>query len=95
VTESTLDVLVAGAGAAGLAAALAASDQGQQVVVVEAKESFRLSSNTAMSTAMVPAGGSRWQSVAGIDDSPELFYSDIMAKTKGAADPVVAGALTR
>ncbi len=94
-TESMLDLLVAGAGAAGLAAALAASDQGQQVVVVEAKESFRLSSNTAMSTAMVPAGGSRWQSVAGIDDSPELFYSDIMAKTKDAADPVVARALTR
>ena len=94
-TEPTLDVLVAGAGAAGLAAALAASDHGKQVVVVEAKETFRLGSNTAMSTAMVPAGGSRWQSVAGIDDSPELFYNDIMSKTKGAADPVVAGALTR
>ncbi|MEX2323726.1 MAG: FAD-dependent oxidoreductase [Acidimicrobiia bacterium] len=94
-SEGSLDVLVAGAGAAGLAAALAAADRGQQVVVVEAKETFRVGSNTAMSTAMVPAGGSRWQIDAGIDDSPELFYEDIMNKTKGAADPVVAAALTR
>ncbi len=92
---STIDVLVAGAGAAGMAAALAASEQGSEVVVVEAKETFRLGSNTAMSTSMVPAGGSRWQRQAGIDDSPERFYSDIMAKTKAAADPVVARALTR
>ena len=94
-SESNFDVLVAGAGAAGIAAALAASDRGSEVVVVEAKETFRLGSNTAMSTAMVPAGGSRWQREAGIDDSPERFYSDIMTKTKTAADPVVARALTR
>jgi fumarate reductase flavoprotein subunit len=88
------DVLVAGAGAAGMAAALAASERGLEVVVVEARETFRLGSNTAMSTAMVPAGGSRWQNDAGIDDSPERFYGDILSKTKGAADSVVARALT-
>jgi fumarate reductase flavoprotein subunit len=88
------DVLVAGAGAAGMAAALAASDRGLDVVVVEAKETFRLGSNTAMSTAMVPAGGSRWQRAADIDDSSERFYDDVMAKTGGAADSVVARALT-
>jgi fumarate reductase flavoprotein subunit len=32
--------------------------------------------------------------VAGIEDSPGRFYEDIMAKTKGSADQVVAGALT-
>ncbi|MEE8331274.1 MAG: FAD-dependent oxidoreductase [Acidimicrobiia bacterium] len=94
-SDSTLDILVAGAGAAGMAAALAASEQGLEVVVVEARETFRLGSNTAMSTSMVPAGGSRWQRRAGIEDSPELFYADIMTKTKAAADPVVARALTR
>ena len=60
-SEFSTDVLVAGAGAAGLAAALAAADRGLQVVIVEAKETFRQGSNTAMSTSMVPAGGSRWQ----------------------------------
>jgi fumarate reductase flavoprotein subunit len=93
-TSTSVDVLVAGAGAAGLSAALSAAESGLDVVVVEANPSFRSSSNTAMSTSMVPAGGSRWQSEAGIDDSPGLFYEDIMAKTKSSADPVVADALT-
>jgi len=90
----SIDVLVAGAGAAGLAAAIAASERGLDVVIVEANPSFRTSSNTAMSTSMVPAGGSRWQHQAGIEDSPERFYDDIMAKTRQQADPVVARALT-
>ena len=85
-SEFSTDVLVAGAGAAGLAAALAAADRGLQVVIVEAKETFRQGSNTAMSTSMVPAGGSRWQDAAGIEDSPELFYADVMAKTQTKAE---------
>jgi fumarate reductase flavoprotein subunit len=89
-----VDVLVAGAGAAGLAAALRASERGLDVVIVEANLSFRTSSNTAMSTSMVPAGGSRWQAENGIEDSPQRFYEDIMAKTGGDADQVVARTLT-
>lgn len=92
--SADVDLLVAGAGAAGTAAALAAGEHGCTVVVVEANESFRRGSNTAMSTSMVPAGGSRWQAEAGIDDSPEDFLADIMAKTHGQADEVVARALT-
>jgi fumarate reductase flavoprotein subunit len=85
---------VAGAGAAGLAAALSAAERALDVVVVESNTSFRSSSNTAMSTSMIPAGGSRWQAEEGIDDSPGQFYDDIMAKTKASADPVLADALT-
>jgi fumarate reductase flavoprotein subunit len=93
-SSSTVDVLVAGAGAAGLTAALRAAERGLDVVIVEANPSFRTSSNTAMSTSMVPAGGSRWQVESGREDSPQLFYDDIMVKTGGEADPVVARALT-
>ena len=93
-TSPMFDVLVAGAGAAGLAAALSAADRGLEVAIVEASETFRIDSNTAMSTSMVPAGGSRWQAEAGIDDSPERFYGDVMRKTKGLADPVVSRTLT-
>ena len=89
------DVLVAGAGAAGLAAALAAGERGQSVIVLDARQNFRHDSNTSMSTAMVPAGGSRWQRDANIDDDPERFYADVMRKTKGAAYEPVARALTR
>lgn len=88
------DVLVAGAGGAGLAAALAAADAGRSVVVAEAKETFRQGCNTAMSTSMIPAAGTRWQSAAGEEDSPERFLDDIRAKTDGTADEVVAQALT-
>ena len=89
-----VDVIVAGAGAAGLAASIAAADGGASVLLLEAKETFREGSNTAMSTSMIPAGGSRWQTEAGIDDdSPDRLYDDLMTKTKGKADPVVARAL--
>jgi fumarate reductase flavoprotein subunit len=88
-------VVVAGAGAAGLAAALRCAQAGLSVVLAEARETYREGSNTAMSTAMVPAGGSRWQRRAGIEDSPERFYDDVMRKTGGQADPVITDALTR
>ncbi len=89
-----IDVLVAGAGGAGLAAALKASRDGCSVAVLEASEHFRLENNTSMSTAMVPAGGSRWQACAGIDDSPARFAEDVRRKTGGSADPVITEALT-
>jgi len=89
-----VDVIVAGAGAAGLAASIAAADRGASVLLVEAKDTYREGSNTAMSTSMIPAGGSRWQAEAGIDDdSPDRLYGDLMEKTKGTADPVVTRAL--
>ena len=88
------DVVVAGAGAAGLAAAIRAADGGATVALLEASPTFRQGSNTSMSTSMVPVAGSRWQREFGIDDdTPDLLYEDIMAKTKGAAEPVVARAL--
>lgn len=89
------DVLVAGAGGAGLAAALAASERGLSVLLAEGRETFRSECNTFMSTAMVPAAGSRWQKALGIEDTPELFLADVMRKTKGGAYAPVAGALTR
>jgi len=94
VGEPEVDVVVAGAGAAGLAAALAAAESGASVVLLESRRTWRVDSNTAMSTGIVPAGGSRWQEEAGIEDSPERFLADVMAKTKGTADPVVATTLT-
>jgi fumarate reductase flavoprotein subunit len=92
--ELDADVVVAGAGAAGLAAAIAAADGGATVALLEASATYRSGSNTSMSTTMIPVGGSRWQEDFGIhDDTPQLFYDDIMTKTKGSADPVVARAL--
>lgn len=93
-TEPDADVVVAGAGAAGLAAALAAAEGGCSVVLLDARPTYRTGSNTAMSTSMVPAGGSRWQEALGIDDSPDLLFADLLRKTHGEAAPDVARALT-
>lgn len=89
-----VDVLVAGAGAAGLSAALAAAQRGSSVVMVEASSHFKEGSNTAMSTSMIPAGGTRFQAEVGIDDSPSRFRADIVRKTEGTAEPTVTRALT-
>lgn len=87
-------LVVAGAGAGGLAAALSAADFGREVVLVERSQSYRRGCNTAMSTSMIPAPGSRWQRALGIEDSPAQFAEDIRRKTKGTADPVLTEALT-
>ena len=92
-SDLDFDVVVAGAGAAGCAAALAAAMGGRTVLLPDARDNFRRGCNTAMSTSMVPAGGSRWQQALGIEDSPDLFYADVMRKTHGQADPTIARAL--
>ena len=76
------DLVVAGAGG-GLAGALRAAQLGLDVLVVERQEHFAAGNNTAMSTAMVPGAGSRFQREAGIEDSPDQFLDDVRAKTGG------------
>ncbi|SDE11279.1 FAD-dependent oxidoreductase [Nocardioides lianchengensis] len=86
------DLVVAGAGG-GLVAALRAASLGLSVLVVERNEHFARGNNTAMSTAMVPGAGTRWQREAGVEDSPEQFLADVRAKTHGEADERLAAAL--
>lgn len=88
----TPDLVVAGAGG-GLVAAARAGALGVRVLVVEAATAYARGNNTSMSTAMVPGAGTRWQEAAGIDDGPATFVADLMAKTGGQADPVLADAL--
>ncbi len=86
------DLVVAGAGG-GLVAALRAAQRGLSVLVVDSNENFSRGNNTALSTAMIPGAGSRWQTAAGISDSAADFVADIMAKTKDEADYPLASAL--
>jgi fumarate reductase flavoprotein subunit len=82
-SEPDLDVLVIGAGACGLAAAIAAYDAGADVAIVEKLDSA--GGNSALSTGSVPAAGTRFQRAAGIDDSPQRFLDDLM-RTGGPTD---------
>jgi fumarate reductase flavoprotein subunit len=86
------DLVVAGAGG-GLVAALRAAELGLDVLVVEASEHFMRGNNTAMSTAMLPGAGTRWQARAGIEDSTAAFVEDIVHKTRGEVDRPLAQAL--
>lgn len=78
-----VDVLVVGAGACGLAAAIAAHDAGAAVAIVEKID--RPGGNSSLSTGSVPAAGTRFQREAGIVDTPERFLADL-TRTGGATD---------
>lgn len=86
--EARAGTVVIGAGAAGLVAALAAAEAGQDVLVIE-RDAVPAGS-TALSAGLIPAPGSRWQADAGIEDAPALLAADIARKTRGEADPALA-----
>jgi fumarate reductase flavoprotein subunit len=86
-----VDVLIAGAGAAGLSAALAARDEGADTWVLERDAVPR--GSTAMSQGAIMAAGTKSQAAAGIIDSPDALYADIMAKAEGGTDPALARAV--
>lgn len=77
--EFEVPVVVVGAGACGLVAALAAHDAGQSVIVLERDENP--TGSTSLSAGLIPAPCTRLQKAAGIEDSAELFAADIVAKT--------------
>ncbi|UHC19966.1 FAD-binding protein (plasmid) [Methylobacterium currus] len=79
-----LDILVIGAGACGLAAAIAGHDAGASVAVIEKQE--RPGGNSSLSTGSVPAAGSRFQRAAGIEDEPARMVADLMAIAGGETD---------
>jgi fumarate reductase flavoprotein subunit len=85
--DLTTDVVVVGAGGCGMAAALAAAQQGAEVVLLEKDK--RVSGNTALSQAMIPAAGTRFQRDAGVQDSPDRFAEDIFRKNKHESNPVL------
>ncbi|XDB00351.1 FAD-dependent oxidoreductase (plasmid) [Sulfitobacter sp. LCG007] len=86
-----VEVLIVGAGAAGMIAALSAHERGRDVLLLEADAVP--TGSTALSAGLIPAAGTRLQREAGIDDTPELFARDIMKKAKGANDPALVEAL--
>jgi fumarate reductase flavoprotein subunit len=80
----TVPVLIVGAGACGLSAALAVRDQGLDVLVLERDD--RPSGNTALSSGMIPACGTRFQRAKHVLDNAKIMVADIQSKNKGLAD---------
>lgn len=75
--ELTTDILVIGAGGAGLTASLSALQEGNKVVLLE-KMSFA-GGASSMAGAGTTATGSKWQIESGYEDSPEMLKADMLA----------------
>lgn len=91
--EVEAEVLIIGGGAAGMIAALSAHERGREVLVLEADAVP--TGSTALSAGLIPAAGTAAQAAAGIDDTPDTFAADIMAKANGQNDPALVDALAQ
>jgi fumarate reductase flavoprotein subunit len=67
-----IDCLIIGGGAAGLTAALAASEDGASVLVAE-RENY-LSGSTALSSGLIPAAETRAQKRQNISDKKKKIF---------------------
>ncbi|MGM0126330.1 urocanate reductase [Enterococcus sp. AZ194] len=83
--EYTFDVLVVGAGGAGLSSAVEASSAGASVAVLE--KSSAIGGNTAVSGGAFNVPGSDLQKNMGIEDSKESFVEDALKGGDNIADP--------
>jgi fumarate reductase flavoprotein subunit len=86
-------LVIVGAGAAGLCAALAAYEAGVEIIVLERDSVPR--GSTALSAGLIPAAGTRFQKALGIDDSPALFAADLKRKAHDEADPAIVDLIAR
>ncbi|NOB87731.1 FAD-dependent oxidoreductase [Roseobacter sp. HKCCD7634] len=79
--DLAVPVLVIGAGASGMVAALSAADNAGEVLVLEADAVP--SGSTALSAGLIPAAGTCFQTAVGIEDAPGLLAEDIQRKANG------------
>lgn len=79
------DLIVAGAGTAGLPCALAAAECGARVLLVE--KATDIGGTLHVSGGHLSAGGSRRQRERGIADTPDAHYADVMRICGGTARP--------
>lgn len=81
------DIVVIGAGMAGLSTAIEAVEEGANVIVCEAQEVF--GSSTSRSLGFVIGAATEMQKAEGIEDTAEQFYQDIYSlyKDEKTLDP--------
>lgn len=88
IVDETYDVVVVGAGFAGLAAAIEAAEAGASVVVLEKMKA--VGGNSIISDGGIAAAGTSLQEKHGHKDSPELMYQDMMKAGLGLNKPELA-----
>ncbi|KAB7649615.1 FAD-dependent oxidoreductase [Sutterella faecalis] len=91
--DATYDIVIAGAGGAGLAAACEAVDQKLSAVVYE-KMAF-MGGSSALCGGMIAAADTPEQKANGMKDSAEIFVKDLMVSGGGYADEKVVRAYVK
>lgn len=86
-------LVIVGAGACGLVAALEAAGRGVEAVILERDPSP--CGSTSLSSGMIPACGTRAQNAAGVTDSIDIMTGDILAKARGETDRAMVEAVCR
>ncbi len=84
--DATCDIVVVGAGGAGLSAAVAAAETGNLSIIVLEKQGI-IGGNTNYSTGGINAAETDMQQSLGIADSKQLFYDDTMRGGKNENIP--------
>lgn len=83
--DANCDIVIAGAGGAGLSAAIEASLKGSKVIVLEKRS--QAGGNTSFATGGLNASETSVQKKLGIEDSNTQFYEDTMKGGKNLNDP--------
>ncbi|MBY0613036.1 MAG: FAD-dependent oxidoreductase [Beijerinckiaceae bacterium] len=84
-------LIIIGAGAAGLCAALSAAETGVDAIILE-RDAVPAGS-TSLSAGLIPAPGTRFQRQHGIVDDARSYAADIMRKNHHEADPALVEVL--
>jgi len=85
--DLTADIVIIGAGGAGMAAAVEANEAGKSVIIVEKMPI--VGGNTSRATGGMNAAETKVQEAAGIVDTKETFYNDTLTGGKEKNDPVL------
>ncbi len=90
--KKSADVIIIGAGFAGLAAAIEAAEAGASVIVLEKMKAA--GGNSVISDGCLAAPQTEAQKAAGIEDSPELMYNDMIKAGEGLNYPALVETVT-
>ncbi len=79
------DLVIIGAGPAGITAAISAADRGARVALLEADD--RIGGALLINRGQLSGAGTRLQAERGIKDTPQDHFDDAMRLSRGTADP--------
>ena len=86
-TTNHYDIIIIGAGTAGMPCAIEAAQRGASVLVIEKDD--KIGGTLHLSGGHMSAGGTRPQVRLGIEDSVEKHYADVVEISKNTANDVL------